>query len=66
LAKPRSDAGGYLLGIFFERLIICRSRDRLNCEKGLHDRLVRFGTTARMTEFITVPQYRMPNDLIVT
>jgi hypothetical protein len=31
-AKPCGDAGGYLLGVFFERLIVCRSRDPLNCD----------------------------------
>ena len=41
-AKPRSDVGGRPLGIVFEGLFVRRSRDRLDCGRGFHHRLVSF------------------------
>jgi hypothetical protein len=54
-AKPRSDEGCYPLEIIFESLFVRRSRDRLDCDQGLHHRLVLLwdANTPRTPEFMT-------------
>jgi hypothetical protein len=54
-AKPRSDAGGRPSGIVFESLFVRRSRDRLDCDRGFHHRLVSlWDANTRTTDFIIV------------